>query len=53
MTDEERAKLLAGFGKPAEPADTKEDDPWTDEEIIKSAEKLLRKIGVLNEQEHL
>jgi len=53
VTDEERAKLLTGFGKPADPAESQEDDPWNDEEIIKSAEKLLRKIGVLNEQEHL
>ena len=50
MTDEEKKKLLEGFGTKI---GKKEPEKWTDEELKKAVEKQLRKLGVLNENEKL
>ena len=51
MNEAEKKKLMEGF---LETTDKKTvSDPWTEEEIIKNAEKQLRKLGVLNGNEKL
>ena len=50
MTETEKKKLMEGFMETDKKTVT---DPWTDEEIIRVAEKQLRKLKVLNENERL
>ena len=42
MTEEEKKKLLAGFQKPA--TDEEDTEDWTEEEILKSAKRIIKKL---------
>lgn len=47
MTDDECKKRLAAFQKPVLAKDEEDlDDPWTLEEKIKSAHRIMRRLGI-------
>ena len=46
MTEEEKKKMLAGFQQPVADGNT---DDWTDEEIMESAKRIMKKLGIKGE----
>ena len=46
MTDDEKKKLLEGFRKPVQ---DDQHDPWTEEEILKAAKRIIDGLGLTEE----
>lgn len=44
MTDDERKKMLDGFQQNVQ--DEAEDDPWTEEEILKAVKRIIERLGI-------
>ena len=44
MTDDEKKRMIAAFVKDAVPADDEIADPWDEEAILKTAEKILERM---------
>lgn len=47
MTDDEKKRMIASFVSKTN--QTEEPDPWTDEELLMVAEKIIKKLGLKEE----
>ena len=45
MTEDEKKKLREGFKKPVKP-ETVEDNYWTDDRLIESAKRIIKRLGL-------